>query len=885
MRRLGALVALVVLLVGVPVGLVAFGDVDGLLSLDWRRLWTVRDDGSLLVAFFTLVGWAAWGIFALATLVEVLGQLSGRRLSLPGLGWAQGLVAALVVAAFAQGIPTVASAVSPEASSVPVAAQVAPSAAAPSEDVAAAPSTGEGPTYVVAPGDDLWSIAERLLGDGLRWREIFELNSGVIAQPDHIEAGWVLRMPSGPLVGDGVGGRTAEDPAGAATSTAAPVAPAPTVPVAPPATAAPTATTGATSSPFAAPTASSSASRAAERPAAPATTPGTPAPAGASAPTLPGERAEVAGAEDAIPAVTIGLGGLAAAAVLGAVAFRRLQREGARPVGQRFVAPSPAARRVETMLAAQRRQVGIDDLALVRRVVADHCRGRDLPHLAHALVASDRIELVMTHDAPVPPIGFLAQERSWLVPASGFEFLRADPDGPLAWPALVPVGESADGTVLVDLAEAGQLGVDDPDLRRALLGVLLATDGLDVVVAGDDPLPQAFAAAGVTRVGDVADALRRLPVDACSREEQLDRDLADAARPHVVVSDDSIDSLLPAVEEGRCAVVAPGGTRWCLAPDRLHTPWGGVALVANSLSADASAGLADLMAAASSTSVEPALWWATDDAASVTWLHPRPDSPLLVARAREDHMTDPPRPMLGLLGPIELRGARGELPPRAIKQCIEYAAYLLEHPGCTATQMTNGLLVAEGTRRSNMSRLRTWLGHDDDGHPYLPDAYSGRIFLSADVSSDWQRLQLLVGPGVNRVSPDSLAAALDLVRGAPLADAAPGQWVWAEPMRSDMVALIRDAAATLAQHALDAGDLDLVRWATARGLVASPADEILTVLRIRAEHRAGNMVEAERLVMRMAQHARNLGVDLAEETIIALQEVMEGVERARAVPR
>src|SRR5699024_275084 len=111
---------------------------------------------------------------------------------------------------------------------------------------------------------------------------------------------------------------------------------------------------------------------------------------------------------------------------------------------------------------------------------------------------------------------------------------------------------------------------------------------------------------------------------------------------------------------------------------------------------------------------------------------------------------------------------RGTPPARARKQCIEYCAWLLEHPASTATAMAAALVVAEGTRRSNMSRLRSWLGEGDDG-PYLPDAYSGRISLADDVSSDWHQLQLLVGRGVDRAGDGALIAALELVRGAPLA--------------------------------------------------------------------------------------------------------------------
>lgn len=251
-------------------------------------------------------------------------------------------------------------------------------------------------------------------------------------------------------------------------------------------------------------------------------------------------------------------------------------------------------------------------------------------------------------------------------------------------------------------------------------------------------------------------------------------------------------------------------------------------------------------------------------------------------------MTEDPRPagtpaapVVRLLGPIDLLGAGGPPPPRATMQCVEYCAWLLEHPGATAMQMADALCIAEGTRRSNMSRLRSWLGDDAGGEPYLPDAYSGRIRLSSVVSSDWLRLQLLVSGGVNRASRTALVGALELVRGAPLADAAPGQWYWAQEMRTDMVSMIRDIGIELARLAIDDKEIDLARWAAHRGLAAAPGDELLMCERIRTEFSAGNPGEMERLVLQVQGRARSLGVDLHTETVELMQQVVEGHLRIR----
>ena len=50
-------------------------------------------------------------------------------------------------------------------------------------------------TYTVKPGDTLWAIAKQTLGDGGRWREIYNNNVDVIGKdPNLIRPGQVLRI-------------------------------------------------------------------------------------------------------------------------------------------------------------------------------------------------------------------------------------------------------------------------------------------------------------------------------------------------------------------------------------------------------------------------------------------------------------------------------------------------------------------------------------------------------------------------------------------------------------------------------------------------------------------------------------------------------------------
>ncbi|MGI6030916.1 MAG: LysM peptidoglycan-binding domain-containing protein [Eubacteriales bacterium] len=52
-----------------------------------------------------------------------------------------------------------------------------------------------GATYTVVKGDCLWRIAQRMLGDGSRYGEIYQLNQDIITNPNLIYPGQVLRLP------------------------------------------------------------------------------------------------------------------------------------------------------------------------------------------------------------------------------------------------------------------------------------------------------------------------------------------------------------------------------------------------------------------------------------------------------------------------------------------------------------------------------------------------------------------------------------------------------------------------------------------------------------------------------------------------------------------
>jgi nucleoid-associated protein YgaU len=60
-----------------------------------------------------------------------------------------------------------------------------------------APAAAATKTHTVDKGESLWAIAEHELGDGKRWKEIYEANKDVIgANPDLIQPGMELKIPS-----------------------------------------------------------------------------------------------------------------------------------------------------------------------------------------------------------------------------------------------------------------------------------------------------------------------------------------------------------------------------------------------------------------------------------------------------------------------------------------------------------------------------------------------------------------------------------------------------------------------------------------------------------------------------------------------------------------
>jgi nucleoid-associated protein YgaU len=231
-RGLASLLALVAIVVGLPVLLARWGHMPGAPNRQW---WAHLGDHAVsdtaVFAVLTIAAWIVWAGFVATVAVELMAGVRGvqaPRIAIAGplQQSARTLVAAVFVMLSLVHAPATYASSSSPADNLPsrVAAAVALATRAPEPerlDPAPLDKTARPPahnpsvptsetdavseTVVVERGDNPWRIAERYLGDGMRWRELFDVNRGV-PQPDGrawfdpevILPGWKLRIPTNP---------------------------------------------------------------------------------------------------------------------------------------------------------------------------------------------------------------------------------------------------------------------------------------------------------------------------------------------------------------------------------------------------------------------------------------------------------------------------------------------------------------------------------------------------------------------------------------------------------------------------------------------------------------------------------------------------------------
>jgi DNA-binding SARP family transcriptional activator/nucleoid-associated protein YgaU len=234
-RGLGSLGLLALLLVGPPAALVSFvgwplpTTIPTFADID--QAVRVGIDDAVVVKALAVLAWVLWLQVALVIVAEVVAVLRGRvsriRSVVPGLQAAIGRLVAgatLVATSFTPIHTAGAATLAPEpvAQLLPAPSpgglptgQTAPDPAPPPAPAPSAPHSTAVPadgsaTLQVRRHDSWWAIAERTLGDGLRWRELSDLNAGrtmpdghtIAAGSDLLRPGWLLVLPTGAVAGD-----------------------------------------------------------------------------------------------------------------------------------------------------------------------------------------------------------------------------------------------------------------------------------------------------------------------------------------------------------------------------------------------------------------------------------------------------------------------------------------------------------------------------------------------------------------------------------------------------------------------------------------------------------------------------------------------------------
>ncbi len=573
-------------------------------------------------------------------------------------------------------------------------------------------STGED-TVRVRRGDTLTSVAERVLGDGDRWRELYRANRAQLDDPDDLPVGLVLQIPGRASASPDRAaedrsesdGEHAEDASrGQAEQARGSSSPEP----APPTTSAPPAASQAPPTTSAPPAAS-------EAPATPTESAGVPTgTAPARGETAAADAGGTATVEDGSSLLVPGLatvGGLLAAALLGGLAARRRWQLRHRPVGRRITHPAPSTRPVEVALAHRARPIGLRTLDRASRSVAAAATeaGVEVPALRTASVSDEWLVLELSGPTPPAPPCFVDTGGTWCLSAEAATGLRDVPglgEAPRPWPLLVTLGVDDLGAErVVDLESLGLLAVTgEHDLTTATLAAMALelacspwTDELRLTLVGDDRLTPALAQHNVQTAADVDDLLDRLERTSRERREhaggrdardlRLDPDLGEAWTPEVVLVDVALSpeqalrlarlttgrpgTGVTAVVRGpqpeaRLVLALEGDSRATLLPE-------GVRLVPQALPAVGLDPVVELVAATGSTETSPAPWWSEADPPE-----PPPDNVTYLGRRRRTDERDEQErraaveariteaadgtadhPLLQLIGPVDLLGATG----------------------------------------------------------------------------------------------------------------------------------------------------------------------------------------------------------------------------------
>jgi DNA-binding SARP family transcriptional activator len=538
MRALRGILAALVLLaitVGVPVALVVVSGNPMPTPAQWDGIVNFRPDYGNEMLFGTILpvaAWALWASFALPILVEVGAQLRGIGTpSLKGLGLQQGAAAALVGAvALMLSAGAVPATAATHAGPVPAAPATTISAALAAE----APAKAQAPvkaqaaekSHLTVAGDNLWSLAERFLGDGERFGEIAALNHDVLGDnPGMLPIGVKLMLPAdavmalapaelGHVVMDGqtlsgiaeAHGVTVEQlvaanqgkpqadgsslqnadeinagwvldiPGAAAAAVVPDTAPAPR-----PAPPKPAVETPAPAAPVQVEAPQTVAPAPAPAPAAQTATPGatfeTPAPVQEEVSDPGAETAEEDEAADAWPLYTAGgIGALLAAGILTVLGKRRLAARKRRSPGERPEAVPAPVESLELALRTVEEPADITAMDAAFRMLGRWAAetGTPLPRLFCTTIGDQGVVAYLMEPAELPAPFVKAEPNGtvWTIDRALIP-VQDDVDTPAPYPGLVSVGRSADKNLLLELENLGSLCLSgDEETTREVMAAM-----------------------------------------------------------------------------------------------------------------------------------------------------------------------------------------------------------------------------------------------------------------------------------------------------------------------------------------------------------------------------------------------------------------------------
>lgn len=693
--------------------------------------------------------------------------------------------------------------------------------------------------------DNLWDIAERHLGDGRRWKEVFDLNQGR-QQPDGgelvlgrlIQPGWVLIMPD-----DARGVPRVHAVADATTTTPVP------------------------------------------SDEAPLEAPGE-APGEAPADLLASDRLGVA--------LT---GGLLAAVLAGALAAERRRRRGTDP------GDDALETEVRLLVGAEPERVRRLDHAL--RALSGTCRAERvaLPQVYAASVDDDAVELRVAPPAPTAPAPWSALDGGarWRLErdvAAAREAAEEPTDlGHAPYPGLVCLGRDDRGAdVLVDLeAVAGPLAVGGAGTVArevvSALAVQLATapwaDEQQVWGHHLAPVLAGVTGPSLHAVDDLGPLLAAWAERSPRRDAQevlggrLGRHPGSSPQYLLLGSEPDeeslarLDALVAAGARGLGVVAAVPlpSARWRLEVDeagRLSVPLLDLELDAVRLTEAAAEELATLFAAA------------REEAAPVAADRPRVPAVPHGTATDDGHWGSAPV-RVGLLGPLELR-ADGQLDASRRDLATEVVVFLAAqtapvHPSVVGASVWPRGVTPE-VRDATIARTRDWLGTDDDGNPLLRETAEGRLHLAPDVAVDWWAFCALVGrarDAAPREERELLRRALQLVRGEVLVGRPAGRYSWLPRTRLERqaVELVVDAAHRLAEVSTD-DDPSGAAAACRAGLRLAPTSQVLWRDLLRAEHRRPDGPGTAAVVDEAVQELQAAGGGLEPETEALVVELLPG---------